>query len=658
MRNSTSSYSVLACKAVILFLLCFPASESFAQFWKPSDLHMGWVNQYLKTNPKVGIAFHYGKAEYLGLLDPDGMNAMGVITFDAKDFEAIKEIILKARQPEELKNAKILDTQFDDVIQDSQRTGLVNFMKENNLDLLQIIDLRSVFTGIRDGKNGLSGNVVRLRYALYVESNFYFRQLLEDNSNKLSACRSQFDWLPMTEGNDASVVTEVKLDDLLNQPEAKQNVPALLSLQAFQSKQFVEVNKQYGTIGPESQANYEAIVLGMEGNDIKINKKKELFSALQIGGGSYCIMETVKGDNPATFWPEKDYEIIVARIKIKERKEAYTLCDVVAISKNLNRENITGLPVISTKDLSLGVGNETPEITTGMVLIGKKFTLEEFEKIKLAEEGIAAEDQHYYKSKDILHPKTVISNSAKPNEVPKKENKLLEKIQRFEGEGNKIAVVFTPGFMKLENPPEVESQSATSQPTNVSSQPSSNSNTKTYSFGSKPTETSAVSECKFEPGSLPFPDNYLSTGIEITKMLNEGFNTTIFEYVDEDVIPVTERKMLGQILKSLDFSDTQYKIAVMIDLEGKYDVRNIGKLTALMSINSTLKVVEFASDKQRVITNGMCSIPQISKEVSVCPKSTEDFETSLGPIESYYSEFAVARDKMLGDLIERQSKIK
>jgi len=651
-------------------MLVGSTSKAVSQFWNKSDLGPQWVDEYLKTQPRTGIAFHYGKAAYLGLQDPDAMNQLGGIDYTNESFSALQSVIVeKAQTSEGLKTAKILETGFSDLIKEGERDALIAYMAENQLELLQIVEFSSVFTGIREEGSGMSGKITGYRYGLNIESRFYFRQLLEDKENELAACRADFHWLPLIEGEDHPVSWDVTLNDLLMKPEAKENIPSQLSLKTIARKDFNDVNGRYASLGSTKPAakNMEGIVLGLEGEQVKISKYVKVMGRLALGGGNYDVIETVNGDNPATFWSEREYKIAVAQLKVVEGIDDYSLCDVTALSGNYSKENMEGLPIAASGKSGLGIAGLTPDISGSMTLAGNRYTLEDIEKMELASQGIAAVDEAYYESKDLLHPSTEMNSTAAPNYIPKKEKRLLAKVRRYESEGHKIAVVVNPGFIMLENPPEPEEESVSGSGETAQISPvSGTSGTKSYSIGSAP-QAYSPPPCEFEPGSDVFSDDFLNAAIEITDALNAGFGTDVFVHIDKDKIPVVEKKVFGQVTKSPSLFDTQYKILVMVGLNGSYNVIKAKtsptsekeELQMKFELYSDLTVVEFENDKNKQKSVGSARIvlnPPVMKTTDECPATLSDFTEAMGAPDEYLASYRDSRDKSVSGFIKKQSK--
>ncbi|NJN42011.1 MAG: hypothetical protein HC811_07135 [Flammeovirgaceae bacterium] len=370
---------------LILFLAAvfILPTANIADAQSQGKITIDWVKAYLKQNPKTGIAFRYGKAEYIGLSDKAILDQMGGVEYNKNKFDQLRNSIQNAsQQTNGLKNAKILDTNFDDVVAEKDRGALIAFMNQNDLDLLQIIDFTPLFTGIRDGKNGLSGNIVGVRYNLFIESKFYFKTLLQDNSKDISSCRADFDWLSVTNADETNKAALVSFTDIANNPRVKENAIDSIAKYAYASTNFnngINSYKGFGGYG-EINSKYDGIVLELNGENVKINIKranvKGLMALASTVPANYSVIERVQGDNPITFWNETEYDIVVASIKINESIDDYSICEVNGISKGFAKEKLIGLPVAN--GAVYGIQGHLPAVTDNMQLVGKRFTPEQF----------------------------------------------------------------------------------------------------------------------------------------------------------------------------------------------------------------------------------------------------------------------------------------
>ncbi len=375
----------------------------------------------------------------------------------------------------------------------------------------------------------------------------------------------------------------------------------------------------------------------------------------------YSVVDKVKGDNPATFWREDDYDIIVANLKAEEQDENSSVCEILEMSNGITVADLKGLPVVMTGSYTPAYGGNTPDIKFPNNLIGKRFTPEEYKEYELAAvSGNVGIDKSYYDDKEILHPPTELNTSATPNIIPKKEKTLLAKVRRFESEGNKIAIAYQPGFVLLKDPGKAQEGQTTSP----------NQQAGMTSF-STPTI-----DCEFEAGASPLSDDYLYLGKELEQTFNEAFETDIFEVVDLDKIPHNEEKSFGVSTMVPDFFNTQYKIVVNYTISGEYKVHNAGsntimikdteenkeakagKYDAILELISEVHIVELNDEKGKTKNIALKRFMHVSDRFLTdgCPTNIDDLESIVGTSADLYDDYLAVKEKNVDNIIKKQSK--
>ncbi|MFC2126081.1 hypothetical protein ACFLU5_14860 [Bacteroidota bacterium] len=621
---------------------------------KTADLDASYVSNYLETEPSIGVAYSFGKTEYLGQLNLAD-HEVAKMQLKSENFKDLTDYFTKEiKAIDGFENAKFLETDLDQNVPDGDKEKLLAYMDQHELDLLYIIGIGSFMSETESGKKD------KLTYTLDINSHFYFKGCISGNDKPLKACRAT-QHLSGYLSNIGDPIYQVMNWGTFDYDRIQRNLSAFAVLNQTLRENVTSMKEN---IKKPADPEYYGIVLGMQDNLVKISVRgwksnSKLLGTLTVK--KYSVVDKVKGDNPATFWREDDYDIIVANLKAEEQDETSSVCEIIEMSNGITVADLKGLPVVMTGSFTPAYGGNTPDIKFPNNLIGKRFTPEEYKEYELtAASGNAGIDKSYYTDKEILHPPTTLNTSATPNIIPKKEKTLLAKVRRFESEGNKIAIAYQPGFVLLKDPSKTqEDQTATTN----------------QQAGMTSYSTPTI-DCAFEAGAKPLSDNYLYLGKELEQTFNEAFETDIFEVVDVDKIPQKEEKAFGVSSMVADYFNTQYKIVVNYTISGEYKVHNAGsntimikdteenkeakegKYDAFLELISEVQIIELNDEKGKTKNIALKRFIHISDRflTGECPTNIDDLESIVGTSADLYDDYLAVKEKNVDNIIKKELK--
>jgi hypothetical protein len=260
-----------------------------------------------------------------------------------------------------------------------------------------------------------------------------------------------------------------------------------------------------------------------------------------------------------------------------------------------------------------------------------------------------------YKDKEMLHPPTTINPNAKQNIVPKKEKTLLEKVRRYETEGNKIGIILEPTAVVAEKEKPQTSMVNSAMPVDTV-------------------------DCVFSAGRVPFSDQFLYLGHKLQKVFNEAFETDIFEVINADVMPTKKGSKLGSVVADIPQGfDTQFKTIITLSIAGSYSIKKAGtsnitvskagssssnpdsksgKYEMGLSVLSTFRAEEFNNEnnKDKNVARSSFLFSSDRFLTNDCPSGVDDFVTTVGSPDDFFKDFEALLDQNIDKVIKKEMK--